>query len=160
MSTNPVEMVTQEFPYPHELADLVANLTYRPGWTFTLSYSDRLLGSYLWRGGSKGLFFVITTYGQGAYDPDKQDMRVSHQRIIPAERLDKKAWRRWLFEQILQVETHEAMEFFAIDGERPYAPLHYPGSNPYVVTELATAAEKDVDYRGHPRNPKMHNNGG
>jgi hypothetical protein len=40
------------------------------------------------------------------------------------------------------------MEFFQVDGARPYAPLHGPGNDCYLVAELATDIDKRTSFRG------------
>jgi len=71
----------------------------------------------------------------------------------------------WLFEQLLLVEKHECMEFFALmqdhdiapDGTefestwRPYAPNHGHGWDPYLVTEVATERDRRTDFRNEVR---------
>jgi hypothetical protein len=46
------------------------------------------------------------------------------------------------------VERHEAMEFFEIDGTKPYRPNHGPGWDPYIVTQLSTDLDRRTDFRG------------
>lgn len=43
--------------------------------------------------------------------------------------------RRMVFERIAQIERHEAMEFFKVDGEAPFFPDHTPGKDPYAVID-------------------------
>lgn len=136
MSTEPREATfRQEAPYPAILADLVSRLTYRKGWMFSLRDVDRGQGS-------EGL--TLSVYGQypDTYNPE-QLIRVVHYFPVPPAAYDERSWRRWLFERVLEVERHEAMEFFRIDGERPYAPHHGPGNDPYIVFEYGT----DLDVR-------------
>jgi hypothetical protein len=60
--------------------------------------------------------------------------------VFPAA-FNERAWMRWILEQILLVERHEALEFFKIDGESPYFPAHGPGDDPYTVMEIRTRDE-------------------
>lgn len=46
------------------------------------------------------------------------------------------------------------MEFFVIDGERPYAPNHGPGHDPYTIRETSTDEERRTSFRG-TLNPEM-----
>jgi hypothetical protein len=55
---------------------------------------------------------------------------------------------RWLFEAFVSVEQHEAMEFFTVAGEKPFAPNHAPGWNPYIVTQLTTELDRRTNFRG------------
>jgi len=74
--------------------------------------------------------------------------RVNHYMPVPPAAFDERSWRRWLFDQCLLVERHEAMEFFAIDDERPYAPSHGPGNDPYIVREVGTETDQRTSFRG------------
>lgn len=140
----------QVAPFPTALASLVERLTYRPGWHFFLRDVDRdedTEGHVVGR----GLTFVVETLGYNSYKPsDGETYRVNHYFIVPAATYDERAWRRWLFDQILLVETHEAMEFFRIDKRRPYAPNHGPGRNPYVVHERGTEQDATTMFTGKP----------
>lgn len=136
------ETVMQECPFPHELAALVAELEYRPNWEFAIGNCDR-------RNGCKGFTLVITTCGYDSYHPELgESYRVMHYMPVPPATFNRRSWQNWLFEQLLLVERHEAAEFFSVSGERPYAPLHSPGNDPYMRTELSTAAERDTSFRG------------
>lgn len=130
----------QVAPYPDELNDLVEALDYKRGWEFSLASVDRGQGS-------EGLTLNILITTPDTYHPD-QLRRVMHYMPVPPAAFDQRAWRRWLFEQILQVERHEAMEFFQIGGRRPYAPSHGPGNDPYMVREVSTVADAETSFRG------------
>lgn len=134
-------LMTQQAPYPGRLAALVGRLTYKPGWRF------RLLDNYDRGQGSVGLTLVITITATDSYDHDKQ-IAVRHLMPVPPAAYDERSWRDWLFEQILLVEHHEAAEFFTIGSDKPYAPLHLPGSNPYMKVEKATDVELRTSFEG------------
>lgn len=131
---------TQSAGYPDLLARLVDGLVYRPDWTFALVDIDRGQGSV-------GLTLRILITCADTYRPDHQ-MQVWHYMPVPPAAYDKRSWRRWLLEQIFLVERHEACEFFQIDGERPYAPHHGPGNDPYIVFDHGTDEERRTDYLG------------
>jgi hypothetical protein len=138
-------LLVQEAPYPEVLQDLVDGLVYRPGWEFRLARLDRGQGSV-------GLTLVITTLGYDAYHVDRGEAyRVNHYMLVPPAAYNRASWRMWLFEQLLLVERHEAMEFFAFLSEekltRPYAPNHGFGWDPYLVTETATDADRRTSFR-------------
>lgn len=131
----------QVAPDPDVLFDLVAHTAYRPGWTFILDDIDRGQGS-------EGLTLDIVTMGYDSYHPDRgQHYSVHHYMPVPPAAFDRRSWQRWLFEQVLLVERHEAMEFFVIDGERPYAPHHGFGQDPYIVFEHGTAEDVRTNFR-------------
>jgi hypothetical protein len=105
--------MTQTAPYPTVLAELVAGLRYRPGWQFYLGHLDRGQGS-------EGLTLDIVTLGYNAYHPEQgQHYGVHHYMPVPPAAYNPASWRRWLFEQVLTVERHEAMEFFQIVHTAP-----------------------------------------
>lgn len=138
-------------PYPAHLKALVENCTYRKGWTVKLHDDyprdfrpddhDRIdpIG--------KGMTLVITTATVNSYRQDEY-VKVAHLFIVPAATYSYESWRRWLFEQFAKVELHECMEFFTIDGEKPFAPHHGPGQDPYTVFEHGSKAEVRTSYRG------------
>jgi hypothetical protein len=145
----------QEAPYPTVLADLVAKLRYKPGWRFNIADLDRGQGS-------KGLTLTIEITGPDSYHPE-QRITVMHYMLVPPAAYDERSWTRWLFDQVLLVERHEAMEFFQIihladylgqDGnqydqiERPYAPSHGPGNDPYMVREVGTVEDQRTSFTG------------
>lgn len=139
---------TQEAPFPQGLLFLVKNLRYRPGWKFRLEQLDRGQGS-------RGLTLIITTLGYNSYHADQgETYRVNHYMPVPPAAFNLPSWRMWLFEQLLLVEKHEAMEFFAISDSpgsehrvRPYAPNHGFGWDPYLLTETATEEDRATNFR-------------
>lgn len=132
----------QTAPDPTILHELVDSLNYRPGWAFILADIDRGQGS-------EGLTLDIVTRGFNSYHPDRgETYGVHHYMPVPPAAYDRRSWQRWLFEQVLLVERHEACEFFVIDGARPYAPNHGPGNDPYIVFDHATDEEARTSFRG------------
>lgn len=131
-------MMHQCAPFPNVLKDLVERLSYRPGWIFKLSDVNRdkdINGNIV----GYGLTLDVVTLGRNSYRlDDGETYRVHHYFIVPAATYDERAWTRWLFNRLIDVETHECMEFFKIDKKRPYAPSHGPGNDPYVVRERQT----------------------
>lgn len=130
----------QVAPYPDDLADLVDRCRYRAGWTVRLHDFDRGQGS-------EGLTLVITTDTVNSYPPHDR-MRVNHLFPVPPAAYNRQSWQRWLFDQFMLVEDHECMEFFEVDGEKPYAPNHGPGHDPYTVRELTTDLDRRTSFRG------------
>lgn len=132
--------MAQAAPYPAALAALVEQCSYRPGWQIALRDMDRGQKSV-------GLTLVITTDTVNSYDHGKP-MFVNHLFIVPAASYDERSWQRWLFDRFVDVETHEAMEFFTIDGDKPYAPSHGPGNDPYLIREVGTDLDRRTSFRG------------
>jgi len=135
-----VKTMTQVAPYPDILDSLVSRLKYRSGWKFGLRDVDRGQGSW-------GLTFEVIGQYPDTYHP-QNTIRVSHYFPVPPAAYDERSWRRWLFERLLEVERHEAAEFFKIDGERPYAPHHGPGNDPYIIFEHGTDVDVRTSFRG------------
>lgn len=134
------EAMQQAAPLPEQLCDLVADLRYKAGWTFSLEDRDRGQGC-------RGLTLCILIDTPGAYDPGRR-RQVMHYMPVPAAAYDRQSWRRWLLEQVLLVERHEACEFFQIGNGRPYAPNHGPGRDPYVIFDYATDVDRRTSFRG------------
>lgn len=137
------ESNTNEAPYPVELDDLVGACTYRPGWRIALRDIDRGQGS-------KGLTLVITTDTINTYRPDEY-IAVNHLFPVPPAAYDRQNWQRWLFERFRDVEAHECAEFFQIDGERPFAPSHGHGQDPYTVREFVDEVARRTTFRNEVR---------
>ena len=150
----------QTAPWPDDLAVLVEQFRYKPGWTFRLvadlerdfepedTARERCIG---W-----GTTLVITSLTYNSYRDysyrDAPDYRVNHYKIVPAATFNRGAWARWLLDQCIEVEVHEACEFARFDEggavRRPFAPLHGLGENPYVVHEYASDAQRRTSFRG------------
>lgn len=135
----------QTAAFPVVLESLVHRLSYRPGWGFRLADIDRDQGS-------KGLTLVVTSLGYDTYHPDRgETYRVQHYFPVPPAAYDARSWRRWLLERLLEIERHEACEFFQIEDERPYAPHHGPGNDPYVIFEHGTDEDVRTSFRGETK---------
>lgn len=136
---------TNTAPYPEELRDLVEKLEYRPGWSFQLNHIDRGQGS-------EGLTFIVTSLGYDTYNPDRgETYRVNHFFPVPPAAFVRSSWQRWILERLIEIETHEVCEFMVVDGQRPFAPIHAPGHDPYVVRELSRVEDVETTFRGERR---------
>lgn len=131
----------QAAPYPDILATLVENLIYRAGFTFWLA-DDYDRGQ-----GSVGLTLFIAIDLPDAYHPQR-NRGVSHLFPVPPAAYDMRSWRRWLFDRIGDVELHERMECFIINGEHPYGPSHGPGNDPYMIREMGTELDRRTSFLG------------
>lgn len=135
--------IRQTAPDPVELRAIVEAIEYRPRWTFTL-VDDLDRGQ-----GSEGLTLDIVTRGFDSYHPERgENYGVHHYFPVPPAAYNRASWVRWVFDQVLLVERHEAMEFFKLDGDRPFAPNHGPGWDPYIVTQLTTETDRRTSFRG------------
>jgi hypothetical protein len=122
------------------LRSVVDRATCKPGWEFGLSDDD------------EGPRLVIHVPGENARAPGTP-LRIAHYFPAPTTTWNEKSWRRWVFECCRKVEDHELGEWFLIDGERPFAPCHSPGFDPYTVRELSTEVEVNTDQAGTYRDP-------
>lgn len=130
-------------PYPDALFRLVDNLKYKEDWDFRLVDIDRGQGS-------KGLTLIIHIICADTYQPQNK-IRINHFMLVPPASYNEASWRRWLLDQILLVERHEACEFFQIDGERPYAPHHGHGEDPYIVWDRGNDQDARTSYLNERR---------
>lgn len=115
------------------LADVVSRIQYKPGWKIELQELDR-------EQGSQGLTLCVSATVVNAVD---QTTTVGFLHLFPVypAGFNERAWTRWVFDQLMLVELHEAQEFYKLDGEAPYFPSHAPGDNPYTVMEIRTREE-------------------
>lgn len=67
---------------------------------------------------------------------------------MPPATYNRQSWRRWVLDCCVRVEGHEACEFFDDGGERPYAPNHGPGNDPYIVFDYSDPARRNTSFRG------------
>jgi hypothetical protein len=140
-----------------ELQQLVAAVVYKPGWAFavvggwsfssgpittppvtfpgqTVNTGGTASGTWAWPDGEPvTLVIEIATPDSG--DPSRTVL-VQHRFTAPPW-TPSDGWRRWLLEQILAVERHEACEFFQVAGDRPFYPQHGPDADLYAIRERA-----------------------
>lgn len=133
-----------------ELQQLVNDLAYKPGWSFRLEHGCTFSaastamavtgtamtfsggsGNYAWPAGELATL-VIGVTAPDSGDPSRM-IKVEHRFAVAAAY--RGSWRRWLIEQVLAVERHEACEFFQVAGERPFYPHHGPDGDLYAVRE-------------------------
>lgn len=132
----------QQAPDPTELFDLVRRIKYKPGWEI------ELIDNYDRGNGSVGLTLIITCWTINSRH-QTSSFGVRNYFIVPAATYNMKSWRRWIFECYGKVEDHERAEFFMDGDERPFAPLHGPGNDPYFIRELSTDEEVRTDQCGN-----------
>src|SRR4051812_42808834 len=128
------------------LQALVNKVTCKPGWTFRLLKVDEPDKSKVWR-----LVISVEGFDSRTWSstwPNAMTLTTSHYFPVPEATYNEKSWRRWLFDRCCKVENHEMSEWFMIGDERPFAPLHGPGCDPYVVRELSTSEEVRTDQAG------------
>lgn len=138
MSNYPDKM-TQSAPFPVILADLVKAWRYKPGWRAWLENESR------GEGDEGGLTLTILSANPDSYDVSAM-RKVRHLFIVPAATYNQKSWLRWFLDRVLNVEQHEAVEFFRFEFDgattRPFAPLHGPGNDPYFLYMLSSDVQQ------------------
>lgn len=133
-----------------DLHQLVGSLSYKPGWTFRLHcepsgnlayYSDSRYDTTTYNTGVSvcASYFHVLAVTARVPDSSTGEMGlITHHFATPPpavwDGMGEAGQRRWLLDQVLLVERHEACEFFTLDGERPFYPAHGDG-NPYEVRD-------------------------
>ena len=121
---------------PPHLPELVQSITYKRGWSFELVED-------IGHDGSGGLALSIVSYTDDSYDPAVK-IRVRHAFLVPPATYNRDTWAAWIFDRVRDVETHEAGEFFMLDGLREFAPHHGNGEDPYRVWHVSDHAATRV----------------
>jgi hypothetical protein len=122
------------------LADIVSHVKCKPGWRFSLRDEDGALR------------LVIYVPGHDSAAPsDLKPLAINHLFPVPTATYNKESWRRWVFEMCRCVEDHELGEWFRIDAERCFAPLHGPGEDPYTVHEFRPVQDQLTTQDGSMR---------
>ncbi len=117
------------------LVDVVAHITYKPGWEITVTHQD-VTGEHL--GGGSGLYLGVgwtaedSTGSGGIGHP-------YHVFAVPPAAYNRETWERWVLDCLIECETHEAIEFFKVDGWAPFFPPHgmQNGTSPYTINRRA-----------------------
>ena len=112
------------------LEGVVREVAYKPGWRVWVEYKKRESEHLT---GSEGVTLCI-----GATDvPDSTKpgatTYIEHWMAVPPTSWGRATWERWVLDQLVLVELHEAMEFYAVGGHKPYFPAHGPGRDPYAI---------------------------
>jgi len=101
-------------------ATLVPTLAYKPGWTFKI-------------GGPGRQFLCVFARTTDSQNP-ATERTTQHMFPLPAV-TDAREFLRWVFEQLLLAELHEAGEFFSAGGHCPFFPHHQDEGSPYERVE-------------------------
>lgn len=113
------------------LADVVRGVTYKPGWSVTLEHMERH-GEHL--AGGEGLTLRIRFACEDSTRPG-QMASLDHLFAVPPAAYSRETWERYVLDCLVQVETHEAMEFFKVNGHAPFFPPHGAANGfcPYTI---------------------------
>lgn len=118
----------QQGPPADTLAEVVAHTTYKPGWKLWLADQQRETEHLA---GSQGLTLCISAVVKDSTTDG--NTTVEHWFIPPTASYDSETWQRWVLDCLIKVETHEAMEFFKVDGNAVFFPAHGVGRDPYTI---------------------------
>lgn len=109
----------------YTLSHIIKSIKYKAGWDFA---THRYGGTYA------PLMFIV--HARVEDSTTGKPTLVSHSFTIPPifeqRAIEPEQLLRWLFDRIVDVERHEAGEFFTINECRPFYPEHGPNSNPYA----------------------------
>lgn len=114
---------------PVHLPALVDSIEYKPGWQMYLANTTD-------DHGGENLALYIVSHTENSFDFTKK-INVKHEFLVPAASWNRNTWVAWIFDRIRDVETHEAGEFFRVEGVREFAPHHGNGEDPYRVWHVS-----------------------
>jgi hypothetical protein len=109
--------------------DLVKQVTYKPGWLFYVQDDADC----------PVLKLMIVSETPDSYNTNRT-VRVRHEFMVPPATYNRDVWAAWIFDRVRDVESHEAGEFFQINGLREFAPHHGNGEDPYRVWHVGDHA--------------------
>lgn len=121
---------------PPGLRDIVESIDYKPGWVFELGKAVSREGMPA----TPALYIISDT--QDSFDFSRR-RRIRHEFLVPPAVYSRNEWVAWIFDRVSSVETHEAGEFFRVNGVREFAPHHGNGENPYRVWHVSDWATAD-----------------
>jgi hypothetical protein len=105
------------------LLAMVTDLKYKPGWFIWLARPSL---ATLWLG--------IRFETSDSQYPEEIWPGLHYFDVPPSP--PEGGWQRWLIDRIMDVERHEAMEFFQIGEQRPFYPDHNgPASECFEIRE-------------------------
>lgn len=105
-------------PTAEDPRTFVATLAYKPGWTFKI-------------GGPLGRYLCVLARTADSQAPGRE-RTTQHMFELPDQPVDG---ARWLLDRLLECEQHEACEFFAVAGRRPFYPNHQDEGSPYELVD-------------------------
>lgn len=128
---------------PAELVWAVTHLKYKPGWKFGLRSGQTWSSYSLWDGPPEGnvstaaalpvvLFPAYLVIEARVMDSGNHNwpVNVQHTFTVPHPGM-RMEWDEWLLHCILEVEHHEAMEYFEVGRVKTFYPEHGSNANLY-----------------------------
>lgn len=76
---------------------------------------------------------------------------LNHYFPVPTATYNEASWRRWVFDCCIALEHHEVGEWLRWNEERPFAPMHGPGENPYVINVIRSDDDARTTQDGSKR---------
>lgn len=140
------DQMRQYAPYPIELLELVMTATYPPEVEAANLEDIERDHAGVHSGAAGGL--TLAVYVTSPDSRSDRERRVVHYFPVPPATFNREAWARWLFDRIADMRMHELMEYFELDGDKPFEPLHGPGDNPYVVHVASTDLQRRTAFTG------------
>ena len=118
------------------LINVVSRITYKPGWIITLFDGPR---THEHLAGGSGLTLRVQFMAVNSTDPNEL-VNLDHYFAVPPAAYDRETWERWVLDCLIQMETHECLEMFKVDGFAPYFPPHgdQNGRSPYTIQRRPT----------------------
>ena len=125
-------MTTRGCPPPWQphttgpVAELLPNVHYQPGWTFTL-----------WQHHGE-VVLAIDLDTVDTYNPDTTRL-IGHRFTVPhASIIGPITARCWLLDRIIDVHQHEACEWYREGDVRPFDPHHHYTQHAYQIHDWTT----------------------
>lgn len=102
-------------------APFVSRLAYKPGWSFKV-------------GGPYGSMLCVYAVTVDSLHPERS-RSTQHMFTMPPLPCSVAEFVGWVRDRLLDAERHEACEFLAVDGFRPFWPHHQDEGSPYEPVE-------------------------
>lgn len=137
----------QYAPWPHELVKLIESMRWSvmPAWRFYVR--DQVRDPANTHGGEAGgLTFVVLAETRDAYAEVPRS--VYHYFPVPAATYDRQSWQLWIKKCLAKIMNHELDEGILFGDERPFAPNHGPGRDPYSTFVYSTDAHRRTSFKG------------
>lgn len=107
-----------------KLTEIIATLAYKPKWQFMITHDIP----------QKFCVHIECEDSTGRYDPRFQSkFHVAHHFEIPPYDMPIEELERYILDRIMDVDRHEAMEFFKIKGKAVFMPDHSDVTKLYSI---------------------------
>lgn len=141
------DVMRQYAPYPTELLSIISHAEWPPE-IKRVYLADMERDSEDTHGGAAGGLTLVFHFSGPSPYASKDVQNTAFYYPVPAATWNRGAWLRWVFECLEDTYRHELMEWFVVEGERPFAPLHGPGENPYRLHVNSDSLQRRTSFRG------------